>query len=276
MDFNPHTPHLMQQFCALALKAGASIMAYRAGTIMAETKADSSVVTQADRDAEAILAEGLRKLLPDIQIIGEEGYAQNVPYALDDTFFLLDPLDGTRGFVNKGKDFTVNIGLIHHHIPLAGVIYAPVHETLYISSQEGCAYKAHIAPDGDISTVSFEKITTRALSEKGLRIIASQSHRATETDAMIDKLHVEHIFATSSSLKFGLLAEGKADLYPRHGATMEWDTAAGQAIVTSAGGIVTTIDGKVLSYGKLTQGLKNPYFIAAGQKNWHKLKKNHM
>ena len=266
-NFDPHAPAFMQALCQMALDAGAVIMDhYRAG-VAEETKADKSPVTQADRDAEILLEAALRKIAPEIQVIGEEACAETVPDRLDEMFFLLDPLDGTRDFVAKRDNFTVNIGLIKGQYPIAGVIYAPVHELLYFSGTDG-AYRLAIAPDGALNISQAEKLNTQKADPSGLRVIASRSHRGEQTDQMIASLNVKETIATASSYKFCLLAEGTADFYPRYGRTMEWDTAAGQAILEAAGGIVTTEDGDRFTYGKLARGLDNPSFIAAAADNW--------
>ena len=232
-----------------------------------EKKADKSPVTQADRDAEILLEAELAKLAPGIQVIGEEACSEQTPDSLDDVFFLLDPLDGTRDFVAKRDNFTVNIGLIYKNFPVAGVIYAPVHEKLYFSGTD-CAYKLAISPNGRLDLAEATRLKTAPLDPNGLNVIASRSHRDEKTDALISKLQVKEIIGTASSYKFCLLAEGSADFYPRFGRTMEWDTAAGQAIVEAAGGVVTFEDGQRFSYGKLDRGLDNPSFIAAARANW--------
>ena len=251
----------------MALDAGALIMRHYRDGVTEEKKADKSPVTQADREAEALLEKALAELVPHIQVIGEEACADSLPTQLDDMFFLLDPLDGTRDFVAKRDNFTVNIGLVHKHYPIAGVIYAPVHEKLYFSGSD-YAYRLQIAPDGNLDIQAAEKLTTEKIDARGVHIIASLSHRGEKTDQMIASLNVKSTIAAASSYKFCLLAEGTADFYPRYGRTMEWDTAAGQAILESAGGIVTTEEGERFSYGKLARGLDNPSFIAAAADNW--------
>ena len=268
-NFDPHAPAFMHALCQMALQAGAMIMQHYRNGVEEETKADKSPVTQADRDAEILLENALKTLAPSIQVIGEEACAETVPTQLDDIFFLLDPLDGTRDFVAKRDNFTVNIGLIHNRYPIAGVIYAPVHEKLYFSGSDA-AYMMHIAPDADdtLDLSRAARLTTEKADPSGLRVIASRSHRGEQTDQMIASLNVKETIATASSYKFCLLAEGTADFYPRYGRTMEWDTAAGQAILEAAGGIVTTEDGERFIYGKLDRGLDNPSFIAAAADNW--------
>ncbi len=266
-DFDPHAPHIMHGLCQMALDAGALIMHHYRNGVAEETKADKSPVTQADRDAETLLEKALAALAPDIQVIGEEACAETVPTDLDEMFFLLDPLDGTRDFVAKRDNFTVNIGLIRSQYPIAGVIYAPVHEQLYFSGTDA-AYKLEIAPNGALDITKAQKLRTEKADPNGLTVIASRSHRGEKTDQMIASLNVRKTIATASSYKFCLLAEGTADFYPRYGRTMEWDTAAGQAILEAAGGIVTTEDGTRFHYGKLARGLDNPSFIAAAADNW--------
>ena len=265
--FDPHAPQFMHALCQMALDAGALIMRHYRDGVTEEKKADKSPVTQADRESEALLEKALAELVPHVQVIGEEACADSLPTQLDDMFFLLDPLDGTRDFVAKRDNFTVNIGLVHKHYPIAGVIYAPVHEKLYFSGAD-CAHRLQIAPDGNLDIQAAEKLTTEKIDARGVHIIASLSHRGEKTDQMIASLNVKSTIAAASSYKFCLLAEGTADFYPRYGRTMEWDTAAGQAILEAAGGIVTTEGGERFSYGKLARGLDNPSFIAAAADNW--------
>ena len=272
LTFDPHAADFMQALCQMSLDAGQVIMRHYRNGVATETKSDQSPVTQADRDAEELLEKALAIIAPNIQIIGEEACASAVPENLDAVFFLLDPLDGTRDFIAKGKDFTVNIGLVCDGQAVAGVIYAPVHEKLYFSGEDA-AYRVDIAPDGALDMSQAVRLTVPPFDAAGLRVIASAKHRAKETDALISQLHIKQTMGASSSYKFCLLAEGKADLYPRHGRTMEWDTAAGQAILQAAGGVVTTTDHKPLTYGKLNRGLDNPSFIAATAANWQDAEK---
>lgn len=272
LDFDPHAPAFMTALCQMALDAGQLIMTHYRNGVKSEKKSDESLVTQADRDAEIYLEKALAKLAPNVQVVGEEACAIALPEVLEECFFLLDPLDGTRAFVAKRKDFTVNIGLIVDQQPIAGVIYAPVHEKLYFSGTQS-AYLLHLAPDAPLDISKATALHAPAINPKGLRVIASISHRAPETDALIADLNVSQTLSAASSYKFCLLAEGVADFYPRHGRTMEWDTAAGQAILEAAGGVVTTTEGDRLLYGKLTRGLDNPSFIAATAHNWQDAEK---
>lgn len=272
LNFDPHAPAFMSAMCQMALDAGAVIMQHYRDGVAEEKKADKSPVTQADRDAETLLENALAELAPGIQVIGEEACAEQTPERLDEVFFLLDPLDGTRDFVAKRDNFTVNIGLIYKAYPISGVIYAPVHEKLYFSGPD-CAFQIDIAPDGALDIAKAKRLETAPLDPGGLNVIASRSHRDEKTDALIEKLNVKEIIGTASSYKFCLLADGSADFYPRFGRTMEWDTAAGQAIVEAAGGVVTFEDGERFSYGKLERGLDNPSFIAAARANWQDARK---
>jgi len=259
---DPHDQDLMIAMAHLAIEAGACIMKHREAGFTTERKGDDSPVTAADRDAEKVLAAGLMAIAPGIQIIGEEASNEVIPGRLDDTFFLLDPLDGTREFINNKNDFTVNIGLIRKGLPIAGVIYAPARKELYLSGKDSAFMKDNC----DVNDrPTFGELTPIRAAENELsayRVVASRSHRAPQTDAFIHKHDLSDIVSVGSSLKFCILAAGRADIYPRHGRTMEWDTAAGHAILLSAGGCVTLLDGRPLVYGKLERGLDNPHFIA--------------
>ena len=273
LGFDPHTMGFMRKLCGLALHAGACIMQHYRNGVATEKKQDKSLVTQADRDAEHILEIGLRALAPNIQIIGEEAYAEKKPTHLQPVFFLLDPLDGTRDFVDKRADFTVNIGLIADGKPVAGVIYAPHHQRLFYSGNT-CAFTINTRPTATLSARTHVKVLRVAPPPSdGLRVLASRSHLSRETETFLAGLKVRETIGAASSYKFCLLADGSADLYPRHGRTMEWDTAAGHAILESAGGIVTLENGAPLSYGKLKNALANPSFIAATAANWQDAKK---
>ncbi len=257
-------PEFLVALATLAIDAGDVIMNYFGRDIVAETKSDASPVTIADREAEAIITSGLQRIAPGVQVIGEEMCAEQMPSRLDDCFFLVDPLDGTREFIEGRADFTVNIGLIYQRKPYAGVIFAPAHQALYISG----ATSAHYVEPRSGTTLMWEDFTPISCRETmatGLTVVASRSHKSPETEAYLENLEVADYISAGSSLKFCLLAAGKADLYPRLGRTMEWDTAAGHAILQSAGGMVTDLEGQPLIYGKLNRGLDNPHFIATAR-----------
>jgi 3'(2'), 5'-bisphosphate nucleotidase len=243
-----------------ALEAGAEIeRIYGAGCAI-EWKPDGSPVTEADRAAEAIILDRLGTAHPHIPILAEEeACAGRVP-ELGRRFLLVDPLDGTRGFIERNGEFTVNIALIEDGSPVAGVIYAPDAHLLYAGEQGAAAVRA-------FGGGSLEPISSRQAPAAGLTVLASRSDLEL-TRAHLSRLDVAQLLPSSSSLKFCLLAEGAADLYPRFGRTMEWDTGAGQAILEAAGGRVTALDGEggeagPLRYGK--QGFANPHFTAWGR-----------
>ncbi len=249
----------------IAIGAGAQIMKHF-GNATQELKADQSPVTIADREAEAFISQQLRIVAPEIQIIGEEACSVALPETLNRQFFLVDPLDGTKEFLNNRPDFTVNIGLIDNAHPIAGVIFAPARGSLYLSGADS-AYSAQITAFAPVQKADLRAIHMRDTDPDALIVVASRSHLSPETHDYLDQLAVAETINAGSSLKFCLLAEGLADLYPRHGRTMEWDTAAGHAILNSAGGVVHGLDGQPLTYGKLDAGLANPYFIASARQS---------
>lgn len=227
-------------------------------------KSDRSPVTEADAAAEAIILEGLRTLAPSTPVIAEESACAGDVPDVGDTFFLVDPLDGTREFINGGGDFTVNIALIRAGRPVVGVVYAPA-ASLFYSAAEGEAFRA--AVNRKFELVGHERLRVRVAPDRGLTAVASRSHRSPETDAFLATLNIADFAPAGSSLKFCLIAEGAADVYPRLGRTMEWDTAAGQAVLEAAGGVVLEFpDGPALAYGKKARGFDNPHFIAWGDR----------
>jgi 3'(2'), 5'-bisphosphate nucleotidase len=252
---------------ALALDAGKAILeVYRAGPNVT-IKSDASPVTEADERAEAIILAGLKTAFPDIPVVAEEAAAAgNIPDVSGKRFFLVDPLDGTKEFINKRDDFTVNIALIENGVPVAGIVYAPARNVAY-TGIDGQAQKLVISDD--FSVTSREKIGCRDATE-GLTAVASRSHNSPETEAFLAERGVTDTTSVGSSLKFCIVAEGKADVYPRFGRTMEWDTAAGDAVLRAAGGVTNNPDGSVFRYGKTSQAsdsdFANGHFIAWGVK----------
>jgi 3'(2'), 5'-bisphosphate nucleotidase len=261
-------------FERLAVAAGEAIMAVYAGPIDVERKADASPVTEADRRAEAIILQGLRQAWPEIPCVAEEEVsAGKLPSLGEGAFFLVDPLDGTKEFVNRREDFTVNIALIEAGVPVAGTVYAPARGALY----SGAGKKASRAMVNASGTVEGRvAISVREAAGPPV-IVASRSHRTPETDAVISRFPGAELVSVGSSLKFCLVAAGEADLYPRLGRTMEWDTAAGDAVLRAAGGTTLTLDGRPLTYGKRLPGqpddLANPSFICHGHapESWRAL-----
>lgn len=247
--------------CEISREAGKIIMGYFTGGFSKSTKADSSPVTEADIAANSYIIKKLKTIAPEIPIIAEED--ETLGSNLHDTFFLVDPLDGTKAFVRGEPEFTVNIGLIVDGKAVFGVIYCPAQDILYYGMAEkyggNGAYK-------QISDAPEQKINVRKPPPDGLTVVRSRSHPSPETAAYLQSLNVREMSSGSSSVKFCMVAEGAADIYPRFGRTMEWDTAAGDAILQAAGGRVETTDGKILQYGK--KGVENPHFIALGGGLW--------
>jgi len=249
---------------ALAGKAGDAIMAIYAKAFGHELKDDKTPVTEADTAAEAIILAGLAKADPQIPVISEEAAAAGHIPEVARSFYLVDPLDGTREFISRNGEFTVNIALIEDGRPSHGVVYAPARERIYCGKKGMGAAVAEAGTSAALSTAQWRSIVVRARKDGGWRVVASRSHRDERTEGFIAGLGEAMIVAAGSSLKFCLVAAGEADLYPRFGRTMEWDTAAGQAVLEAAGGAVVTEDAFPLTYGKRERGLDNPAFIAGG------------
>jgi 3'(2'), 5'-bisphosphate nucleotidase len=234
---------LLEPLGAACREAGEAIRAIRSRGFAVEHKKDASPVTEADRAAEAILLSALARLAPGVPVVAEEEVAAGRVPALGESFFLVDPLDGTREFVRGGADFTVNVGLVHAREPVLGLIYAPERELLYAGTVAGPAWREDSAGER-------RALRTKQASGQPL-VLESKSHLNKETEAYLEEAVPGHRrLAVGSSLKFCLLAEGSADLYPRLSETSEWDTAAGHAILVAAGGRVDDPGGEPLLYGK--------------------------
>ena len=242
----------------LALEAGAAIMTvYGKDDFDVRAKSDASPVTEADELADAIITRGLAEAFPEIPIVTEEQQASHGISA--PVFFLVDPLDGTKEFVQRRGDFTVNIALIENGVPTRGVVYAPAKERLFYTDASGRSQE-EAGPHGD-TPGPLTPLSVSTPGADGLVVVASKSHRDQATDDYIARYKVADFRSAGSSMKFCLVAAGEADLYPRLGRTMEWDTAAGQAVLLGAGGKVVRFDGHApLTYGK--DGFENPHFIA--------------
>ncbi|UII22669.1 3'(2'),5'-bisphosphate nucleotidase CysQ [Fulvivirga ligni] len=246
-----------QELVDLALHAGQAILnIYHdkelAGNV--EHKSDDSPLTLADKASHAVIMKGLSKLYPEIPIISEEGneieYSTRIKY---DTFWLVDPLDGTKEFINRNGEFTVNIALINKHKPVFGIVYAPVPDVVYVGTGE----RAFKLVNGEESPLKVNGSTANRIA------VRSKSHASPEEEVLLKQYDVTDSISVGSSLKFCMVAEGKADIYYRHGPTMEWDTAAGQAVLESAGGTVLKETGPVpFTYNKET--LLNTGFLALG------------
>lgn len=248
----------------LAFEAGQVIMDIYGATIEVATKADQSPVTQADQKAEDVILAGLKTLCPDIPVLAEESVAKGHVPEIGTKFFLVDPLDGTKEFISRNGEFTVNIALIENGLPVFGVVYAPALDDMYFGRKgHGAMHVKMKTSEAWASLDRATSITTRPLPPDGATVLASRSHCDAETEAFIAKTKVAKLVSAGSSLKFCKVAAGEADIYPRFGRTMEWDTGAGHAVLLAAGGKVLTTDGHPLSYGKRSRGFDNPAFIAS-------------
>ena len=249
----------------LTKQAGQAILEiYQQTNLGTSYKDDNSPLTAADLASHKLLVAGLKKLTPEIPILSEESktIAQEERQSWQ-KFWLIDPLDGTKEFIKRNGEFTVNVALIELGVPILGIVYAPVLNTIYWGIGEQGSFK-------QMENNEPIDIHIETHKEGSLKLVASRSHAGAETEAFIDKLKANFsvdALSIGSSLKLCLVAEGKAHLYPRFGPTMEWDTAAAQCIVEQAGGSVTTLEGKPLLYNK--DNLLNPYFIVSGKGvNW--------
>ena len=246
---------LLDEVIHIARQAGDVIMNIYATDFTVRGKDDSSPVTEADEKAEAVILAALRQLTPDIPIVAEEAAAAGEIVEPGDLFWLVDPLDGTKEFVNKNGEFTVNIALIRNAAPVLGVVYAPAIERLFAGVVGQGAFVEEGAERRDINV--------RQVPEAGFTVVASRSHGDPEAlKAFMGDKPVAELRNAGSSLKICLVAAGEADLYPRLGRTMEWDIAAGHAVVCAAGGRLTTLDGVEMGYGKPI--FENPHFVVWG------------
>ena len=262
---NTTQAELLEAMTNAALEAGRAIHEIYLGSFEVRHKADQSPVTEADHAAEAIILERLRQIAPDIPIVAEEEVAAGRLPQIGSEFFLVDPLDGTKEFVQRIGDFTVNIALIRDGDPVLGVVYAPVTSALYVGDVvSGIAVRSHHStePGRVVSHELRQQIRVRTPPSEGVTVVISRSHSTPETETYLARYKVAERVSVGSSLKFCLVASGQADLYPRLGPTMEWDTAAGHAVLVAAGGSVLVPGGTPLTYGKA--GLRNSFFIAAG------------
>ncbi len=239
----------------LAGRAGDAIMdVYARGEIEARRKEDDSPLTEADRVSHRLILEGLRRLTPDVPIVSEEGSPEDRHVPERGSCWLVDPLDGTKEFIKRTGEFTVNIALIVDRRPAGGVVHAPALGKSWVGAGDG----AWLLEDSTSTALQVLPIT----GDRPLAVVASRDHAGPMVAGLLDRLPGAEIVSMGSSLKFCLIAEGRADLYLRDGPTMEWDTAAAQAVLEAAGGGVFTLDGEPLPYGK--PELRNPVFVAVG------------
>jgi len=252
MEIDKHA--LAEAFCAIAKRAGHEILSVYHGDFEVRDKADASPVTDADERAEQMILESLSRVAPDTPVVAEESVAAGrIPDIGEGPFLLVDPLDGTKEFVSRNGEFTVNIALIENGTPVLGVVHLPVLDETYWTNGDGEAWRDR---GGE-----HARIHCRAPGDE-LVAVASRSHSNRETDEYLSRFPIKERISAGSSLKFCRIAEGVADIYPRIGRTMEWDIAAGHAVLAAAGGRVMTLDEAPLRYGK--PGFDNPPIVARG------------
>ena len=263
----PDADRIAEFLLPAVLEAGRLEMRHFTTGVKIEQKADKSPVTAADREAEAIVVEALSRCAPNIPIIAEEAAAAGLLPPPAETFFLVDALDGTHGFIRGKPEFSVNIALIKNGHPVFGLVYGPASGRLFVTKSDGHSYAAELSPDAAeeaVRGVRWSRLTSRVPDRAQLVAFNSRSSGAVSSE-FLQALDVKEARPLGSSLKFCLIASGEADLYARFGPTYEWDTAAGQAILEAAGGTVSTIDGERLSYGKSGDDYLNPHFVAWGR-----------
>jgi 3'(2'), 5'-bisphosphate nucleotidase len=253
----------LQDLFEIAHAAGRVIMDIYRSDFASRSKSDASPVTAADEAAEALIIDQLTKLFPYIPVIAEESSARGEAPPVNAEFFLVDPLDGTKEFINRNGEFTVNIALIKNQEPVHGVIYAPATGEAFCGSLATGAFRARVDISDDASKSSWNAIRVNTTRTSAPIAIASRSHVDQHTEAFLMKACPSVRMSRGSSLKFCAIACGEADIYPRYGRTMEWDTAAGQAILEAAGGYVTDMQGNRLLYGKVASNLANPAYLAS-------------
>lgn len=259
-------PSLLDELTAIASQAGEAIMRVRSAGPEVRTKADASPVTEADEAAEAIILRGLATALPGIVVVSEEAASQSQAQSPDlpGTFILVDPLDGTREFIDGRDEFTVNIAIVRDGRPVAGVVGAPALSAIWRGAIGAGSERLHLRPGAGANEAS-ERTALRTHAHRGgaaWRAMVSRSHLDPKTEQWLTRFESVERMDCGSSVKFCRIAEGKADVYPRLGRTSEWDIAAGDAVLCAAGGVVLTQDGAPVRYGQVARDLKVPSFIA--------------
>jgi 3'(2'), 5'-bisphosphate nucleotidase len=252
---------LARLFGLIAVRAGEVIMKVREGACRPDYKADGSPVTAADLAADEVIRGCLARNLPELPVVTEESCAGAAPVKAD-RFVLVDPLDGTKEFIQGRSEFTVNIALIEHGTPVAGAVYAPALHQLYVGGTNAYKLDTRTTGGGELSYSNMHPITVRQAPPQGCRAVVSRSHLDPATRQWVERHGISDLAPSGSSLKFCAIAEGEADVYPRLAPTMEWDTAAGHAVLLAAGGTVTDLNGCPMRYGK--PDYRNGDFIAWG------------
>ncbi len=248
-------PPRLQKFVRIAEAAGVIVMRHYEAGSEARVKADRSPVTDADEEAEKLILAELAAAFPEVPVVAEEEAAAGRIADVGAHFFLVDPVDGTKEFIKRTGEFTVNIGEVVDGVPVAGVVFAPALRRLFV----GAAGEGAFELSGGVA----KSIAARKPPEGGMIAVSSKSHPDAQTDALLGSMNIKGHINAGSSLKFCLVAAGEADIYPRAGRTMEWDTAAGDAVLRAAGGDVSNWDYTPFTYGK--PGFENGPFIARGR-----------
>ncbi len=254
-DWERHREAWLQGLARITRDAGALILDIYGTDFAVRGKQDQSPVTEADESAEKLIVPALLAMAPGVPVVAEEAVAAGRIPEVQDMFWLVDPLDGTKEFISRNGEFTVNIALVHRGRPVLGAVLAPALGRLFLGDVGRGAWLEDAA--------GRREIRCRAAPREGLTVVASRSHGdAAALDAFLAGRRVASLVGAGSSLKLCLIAAGEADLYPRLGRTMEWDIAAGHAVLAAAGGTVCDLSGQALGYGK--PGFDNPHFVAAG------------
>jgi 3'(2'), 5'-bisphosphate nucleotidase len=246
----------------LASRAGRILVEHRSAPHAVHYKEDGSPVTDADVRSQEFIVGQLRRIAPGVPVLAEEGF--DVQAASGDLLLFVDPIDGTKQYLANRNDFTINIALVERRSPLIGCVYAPARQRLYVAST--VAYLAIVRPGERVDRSELAEIHARSAPHRGMSALVSRSHLDARTRAFLDTLHVARRRRLGSSLKFCVIAEGRADVYPRLSPTMEWDTAAGHAVLAAAGGRVLTPNDAPLRYGKRSLNYRTDAFIAWGRK----------
>jgi 3'(2'), 5'-bisphosphate nucleotidase len=264
-DLTVANGRLLDELTTIVSAAAAAILAACTRALDARTKADLSPVTAADEAAEAVILEGLARVLPGTSVVSEEAASQACPAHVPDSFVLVDPLDGTRELIAGRDEFTVNVAIVSGGRPRLGIVAAPAQGVLWRGVEGQGAERLCLSPGAPAGAARERSaIRTRALPRAGLTAVVSRSHLDAATEAFLARLPIADRLASGSALKFCQVAEGTADVYPRLSTTCEWDVAAGHAVLVAAGGAITTPAGGALNYGQAAGNFRIPAFIAWG------------
>lgn len=247
-------------FAQICSDAAVEVMAVYESDFEVRIKDDRSPVSDADERAEKVILTELARLMPGVPVVAEESFSAGERVSPGEEFILVDPVDGTREFIARNGEFTLNIALVRGGAPVAGVVYAPALGRVYAGGET--AWSADLLPGDDVSAANRETLDGRPLNPKAVIAICSRSHRDEQTTEFLAAIGVSDTVSAGSSLKFCLLAEGRADIYPRFGPTCEWDIAAGQAVLCAAGGGAWSMSGEALQFGKVNTDFLNGAFVA--------------